>query len=119
MQQVVLSVTASGTTGSASGTTTAAVWYSGKLHAVYFDTTATTAGTYLRIMQDYSPGVTLLSVNSTADGWYFPRNELHTDAGTAAAANTAGAYPVTGYLAFGVGSSVPTTHVAYVYIEEQ
>lgn len=118
MQEVVISVTASGTTGSASGATTSGLWYSGRLHAVYFDTVATTASTFLRIMQNYAPSQTLLSVNSTADGWYFPRRAMVTEAGVGVA-NTSACYPITGQLAFGVGTSVPTTHTAYIYIEEQ
>jgi hypothetical protein len=118
MQPIVISVTATGTTGSASGATTASVSYSGKLHAVYFDTIATTASTFLRITQNYAPSATLLSANSTADSWYFPRNAIVTSA-AAAVTGTSAPYPVTGHLAFGVGTSVPGTHIAYIYIEEQ
>jgi hypothetical protein len=118
MQQVILSVAATGTTGSASGTTTAGIWYSGKLYGIYFDTIATTASTQLRIVQNYAPSQALINVNNTADAWYFPRNAIVTSDGTAVT-GTSGAYPVTGQLAFGVGTSVPGTHTAYIYIEEQ
>jgi hypothetical protein len=117
MQEVVISVTAAGTTGSASGVGTSSIWYSGKLHAVYFDTIATTASTQLRIAQNYSPSATLLNVNSTADGWHFPRTQAVDNTGSNTAGNAP--FPVAGQLAFGVGTSVPGTHTAYIYIEEQ
>jgi hypothetical protein len=117
MQEVRIAVTAAGTTGSASGVGTASIWYSGNLHAVYFDTIATTASSQLRIVQNYSPSVTLLNVNSTADGWYFPRTQAKDNAGSNTAGNAP--YPITGQLAFGVGTSVPGTHTAYIYIQEQ
>jgi hypothetical protein len=105
-----------GTTGAASASGTSGILFAGKLSAVYIDTIATTAGTFLRINQGDSPGLPYLSVSATADAWYFPRNGLVDSAGAA----TAGVdlFPVTGRLAFAVGTSVPGVHTAYIYVEE-
>jgi hypothetical protein len=117
MQRVVIDVTPSGTTGSATATSTAAVSYDGKLFGVYFDAVATTASTVMRLKQAETPTASLFSVSATADGWYFPRAGLVDNAGTSTAGTAP--YPITGRLAFQVSTSVPSQHTAYIYIEEQ
>jgi hypothetical protein len=118
MQRLTISVTPSGTTGGASGNSTASVFYSGNLHAVYLDYYGSSASTCVRLSQGIAPSQNLLTVNSnSADGWYFPRSTLVTSVAGATSGNAP--FPVTEKLVMSVGTSVPQVHTAYVYIQEQ
>lgn len=118
MQRLTISVTPSGTTGGASGSATATVFYSGLLHAVYMDYYGDTASTCIRLSQSIAPSQNLLEVAAnTADGWYFPRSVLVTQDGSSTSGNTP--FPVTEHLVLSIGTSVPQEHIAYVYIQEQ
>jgi len=120
MQRVVLSVTPSGTTGSATGSQTASVLYVGTLHSIYLDAVATTASTVVHLRQSGAPSQNYLIVSTTADGWYYPRKKLNTNTGTSYTSTVGlSPFPVTDYLRFAIGTSVPSEHKAYVYIEEQ
>ena len=118
MQRVVINVTPAGTTGGASGSGTATVFYVGNLHAVYLDYYGSTASTCVHLAQSMAPSQNLLTVNSnSADGWYFPRSAIVTS--VAASMTGYAPFPVIDKLVMSVGTSVPQEHTAYVYIQEQ
>jgi hypothetical protein len=118
-----MSVTTTGATGAATGTTTASPAYDGELHAVYLDYGSTITATNTVRLSLASPAVAIFTlVGATVDAWYFPRETVNTGTG-AAYTSTPGlvCYPHTGPLVLTMSTAAPATNavVAYVYTKEQ
>lgn len=125
MQKHILTVTAAGTTGAASGSDTVVLTHAGTIYGAYLDVaTNVTTDTCIRL-EALSPTKAMFVLTgvsaASADGWYFPRAVANTYTGTSYT-STIGLleYPVIGTLALRVGSSTPTANaaIAYVFVNE-
>lgn len=81
----VVTVTASGSAGSASGSAKTNGGISGRVLAVHFDFSASPASTIDTVLATgNTPTNTILTLsNVTADGWYYPRAQMQGNTGTA------------------------------------
>jgi len=81
-----IKVSATGSAGSASGTTIEAVPLS-KLLAIYMDFTSAPSTTDITVSTPSSgnvPAVTILTLtNVNSDGWYYPQTQIHDNTGSA------------------------------------
>lgn len=121
MQKHVYTITASGVTGSATGSGIVTLSDAVELHGVYLTFANVTSDACTRI-EALSPTRSMFTLTgSTAPAWYFPRALIHTNTG-ASYTSTTGLiqYPIVGSLAVRVGSSTPTAAAvtAYVYVDE-
>lgn len=121
MQKHVYTITASGVTGSATGSGIVTLSDAVELHGVYLTFANVTSDACTRI-EALSPTRSMLTLTgSTSPGWYFPRAVTHTNTGASYTSTTALIqYPIVGSLAVRVGSSTPTAAAvtAYVYVDE-
>lgn len=81
-----ITVTVSGSAGSATGSSQTRLPVNGKIAAVYVDYTSQPATTDLTLKTagNNSPAQTILSLtNANTDGWFYPRAALHKNDGTA------------------------------------
>jgi len=121
MQKHVISVTPVGATGSGTGSTSVTLDGAGKLYGAYLDFKAVTSDTCVRL-EALSPAISMFTLTGVnTDGWYFPRESVHT--GTGASYTSTAAliqYPVIGSLVVRVGSSSASAAAvtAYVYMDE-
>lgn len=121
MIKQILSVTAAGTTGSATGSASVVLQRGYELVAVYLDFTSVTSDTQSRL-QLLDPATTLLGpIAGATDAWYFPRHAYNSSTGTTWTATYGVAnYPLVGTLVGRAASSTPTTNGVefHVYLRE-
>jgi len=123
--RVEIPITTTGADASALGSGTSPM-VRGKLHAVFLDYHASCPATAdVTVSMAEAPSKTLLTVTDSAtDGWYFPRNAVHSTAGAALTYDgtrpVAEAFPITGRLTVAIAGANALTNcvVAYLYIEE-
>ena len=97
----------------------------GQLYAVYLDYHASApATTDVTVVLNEAPSATILTVTDNAtDGWYFPREQVHSNAGAGLTYDGTRAVaeppPVAGKLAVNIAQSNALTAcvTAYIYIE--
>ena len=117
MEQIQVSVTVSGSAGSATGSGVSEIPLYGKLYAVYLDYT-TQAATCDVTISAGSPAQTLLTVsNANTDAWFYPRVQADTDAG-AAITEWYDEPPVCGYVTVSVAQSDAGSVVATLLVED-
>lgn len=123
--EIKVAVTTTGANGSATGSADTPSPVNGKLHAVYLDYHGSAPNTTdVTISQKEGPTQTLLTVTDNAtDGWKFPREQVHSNAGAGLTYDgshaVAEAPPVTGKLTVSVAQSNALTGcvTAWLYIE--
>jgi len=111
MFKQVLSVTPSGTTGSATGSTSVVLTRGYELDAVFVDFTSVTSDTWIRLELVDPPATLLGPVNANSDGWYFPRDNYNSSTGHSMTSSYGMVrYPLLGTLIGRAASSTPTTN---------
>jgi hypothetical protein len=121
MIKQILSVTPAGSTGSATGSASVVLQRGYELEAVYIDFTSVTSDTWSRLELADPASVLLGPLNTTTDGWYFPRKLFNSSTGTSLTGTYGMArYPLVGTLVGRAASSTPTTNGVefHVYIRE-
>lgn len=117
----VVTVTVAGSAGSAEGNAQTPRPVNGKLVAVYIDYVTQPATCDVTISTPNAPIKTLLTVtDNNADGWYYPRYVVHSEA-AAALTGTAGGdrtmHPVDDHVKVAVAQGDPGSVVAYLLYE--
>ena len=117
MEQHTVTVTVTGTAGSATGSGATTVPVYGKLYAVHLDYIDQAATCDVTVTTG-SPAQTLLTVtNANTDAWFYPRVQVDSDAG-APIADEYDVAPVSGYVTVSVAQSNAGSVVATLLIED-
>jgi len=121
-----VAVTTTGDDGSASGSGRTEYPVNGRLYGVYLDYHASAPGTTdVTVAQTEAPTATLLTVsNNATDGWRFPREQVHNNAGAGltydGTRTVSEAPPVAGNLTVSVAgaNALAACVTAYLFIEK-
>lgn len=102
-----LSITTSGTDGSATGSATTPKPITGRVVAVHLDYSAGQPATTDVTITAMSPAVTVLAkANSVTDGWYYPHTAAHLAAdGSVISGGAVVGVPVDGYISVAVAGA--------------
>lgn len=116
-----VSVTTTGGAGSSAGTGKTRRPLNGELYAVYVDYTSQAATTDITIATENAPVKTLLTITDTnADGWYYPRYVVHSEAAAALTGTSGGdrtKHPVDDYVTVAIAQGNDGTTDVYLLYE--
>ncbi len=119
-----ITVTVSGSAGSATGSGQTRLPVNGKIAAVYVDYTSqpSTADVVIATAGNNSPAQTILSLtNANTDGWYYPQAQIHKNDGTALTFNgtqiITDKYPVDDHVAVTVAQGNAGSVDVYLIVE--
>jgi hypothetical protein len=116
-----ITVAVAGSAGAGAGSQKSGHPINGKLLAVYVDYVTQPATTDVTIATESAPVKTLLTITSAnADGWFYPRYIIHSEA-AAALTGTAGGdrapHPIDDYVTVTVAEGDPGSVIVYVVYE--
>lgn len=115
--QYQITVPVAGSNGSAAGSATSTFPIYGQLVGIHLDHTTGAATADVTVTTGSPPQTLLVVTDSTTDGWYYPRAQIHTAAAAAISAQYT-PFTIAGYVTVAVAQSNAGSVVATLLVEE-